>query len=223
MRKQLRRLALSCTPAILLSASAVCAQDASSALARAETAYRGLNALAAEFSQTLVNPMLGAPERSSGQIFLVPPSRFAMRFTNPGGDRIVADGTWLWLYAPSTVPGQVIRQAIPHSGISSPNLMAQFVDRPLDRYDVAYVGEDDVAEETVDVVRLTPRAESLGFRWAEIAVARSDGILRRIDLMEESGQRRTLVFNAIRTQVEIPDGELRFVVPEGVRIVEPDS
>ena len=99
--------------------------------------------------------------------------------------------------------------------------MGQFVDRPLDRYDVTYLGEDAVAEETVDVLRLTPRGESLGFRWAEIAIARSDGILRRIDLMEESGQRRTLVFSAIQTQVEIPAGELRFEVPQGTRVVTP--
>ncbi len=221
MRNRLRHLALSFPAVILLSAAALSAQDATSALGRAEIAYRGLTALTADFSQTLVNPMLGAPERSRGQIFLAPPDRFAMRFTNPGGDRIVADGTWLWLYAPSTVPGQVIRQPIPRSGISSPNLMGQFVDRPLERYDVTYLGEDAVAEETVDVLRLTPRGESLGFRWAEIAIARTDGILRRIDLMEESGQRRTLVFSAIQTQAEIPAEELRFEVPQGTRVVTP--
>ena len=221
MRNRLRHLTLSFPPVILLSAAALSAQDATSALGRAGIAYRGLTELTADFSQTLVNPMLGAPERSRGQIFLAPPDRFAMRFTNPGGDRIVADGTWLWLYAPSTVPGQVIRQPIPRSGISSPNLMGQFVDRPLERYDVTYLGEDAVAEETVDVLRLTPRGESLGFRWAEIAIARTDGILRRIDLMEESGQRRTLVFSAIQTQAEIPAEELRFEVPQGTRVVTP--
>jgi outer membrane lipoprotein carrier protein len=223
MRFQLWRLAFGVLPTTLISTSVLSAQDATSALRRAEIAYRGLTTLTAEFSQTLVNPMLGAPEGTSGRIFLVPPNRFAMRFNEPVGDRIVADGTWLWLYAPSTVPGQVIRQPIPQSGVSSPNLIGQFVDRPLERYEVTYVGEDAVAEETVDVLRLTPLGESLGFRWAEIAVARSDGILRRMDLMEESGQRRVLVFSGIRMQVQIPDGELRFDVPDGVRVIQPDE
>lgn len=223
MTMQLRRLVLGVLPTTLISTSVLSAQDVTSALNRAEIAYRGLTTLTAEFKQTLVNPMLGAPETTGGRIFLVPPSRFSMRFDEPNGDRIVADGTWLWLYAPSTVPGQVIRQSIPQSGVSSPNLIGQFVDRPLERYEVTYVGEDNVAEETVDVLRLTPLGGSLGFRWAEIAVARSDGILRRMDLMEDSGQRRILVFSAIRTQVRIPEGELRFDVPQGTRVITPDE
>jgi outer membrane lipoprotein-sorting protein len=44
-----------------------------------------------------------------------------------------------------------------------------------------------------------------------------------MDLMEESGQRRVLVFSGIRMQVQIPDGELRFDVPDGVRVIQPDE
>jgi len=221
MRKAIQRPASRFIPAVLLAASPLGAQDATNALRRADLAYRGLTTLSAEFTQTLVNPMLGAPEQARGVLFLAPPSKFAMRFTDPPGDRIVADGLWLWLFAPSTVPDQVIRQSIPRAGVASPNLMGQFVDRPFERYRVEYVREEELAGELVDVVRLTPRGESLGFRWAEIAVARSDGILRRIAMMEESGQRRTLVFSAIRTRIEIPEGELEFEVPEGVRVVAP--
>jgi hypothetical protein len=35
--------------------------------------------------------------------------RIAVRFTDPAGDRIVADGRSLWIYLPSTAPDQVIR------------------------------------------------------------------------------------------------------------------
>lgn len=207
---------------LLLSGASLGAQDATTALRRAEIAYRGITTLSATFTQTLVNPMLGGPERSEGVLYLAPPNRFAMRFTDPAGDRIVSDGTWLWLYAPSTVPEQVLRQAIPQAGFASPNLMGQFVDRPLDRYDAEYVGAEEVEGVAVDLVRLTPRSASLGFRRAEIAVSRSDGVLRRIDLVEDSGQRRTLVFRDIRRPARIPDGELSFEVPRGVRVVEPE-
>ena len=93
------------------------AQDATLALRRAEQVYRSLNTLTAEFSQILENPLLGDPEASRGTLFLEPPNRFAMRFSDPEGDRIVADGTWLWAYAPSSVPDQVIRQPIPTQGM----------------------------------------------------------------------------------------------------------
>lgn len=195
------------------------AQSVDAALRRAEDAYHGITTLRAEFTQTLINPMLGGPEESHGTLFLEPPNRFAMRFVSPDGDGIVADGTWLWLYAPSSVPDQVIRQAVPRAGMASPNLMGQFVDRPLDRYDAEYLGTDTVGGIEVDRVRLMPKDDGLGFRSAEIAIDRTQGLLRRMIVTEESGQRRTLVFHNIRTGITIPPAELRFEVPPGTRVV----
>ena len=88
-------------------------QEPPAALVRAEGRELVVGPLRADFEQTITNPMLGGPEVSHGVLYLAPPGRFAMRFGEPAGDRIVADGKWLWAYTPSTVPDQVIRQAIP--------------------------------------------------------------------------------------------------------------
>jgi outer membrane lipoprotein carrier protein len=194
-------------------------QDAATALERAEAAYRNLTTLTASFTQTLDNPMLGT-ETAEGVLYLERPNRFAMRFTDPAGDRIVVDGTWLWLYAPSSVPEQVIRQPVPSSGMTTPNLMGQFADRPLERYEARYVRADTVGGSRVDVVALVPRQQGLGFRSAEISID-DDGLFRRIRLVEDSGQRRTLMLDDLRTGAQIPEGELRFAPPDGVRIVVP--
>lgn len=206
--------------ALLCWAAPLAAQDAVAALQRSESAYRRITTLQADFTQTIVNPMLGAPEESRGTLFLEPPNRFAMRFTDPEGDRIVADGTWLWLYAPSSVPDQVIRQPVPRGGMTTPNLMGQFAERPLERYDARYVQADTIGGVAVDVVALRPKVEGMGFRSAEIAIA-GDGTIRRIAMVEESGQRRTLIFSGIRNGVSIPPGEFRFEPGRGVRVVTP--
>ena len=205
----------------LLFATPAYAQDTDATLARAQRAYDAMRTLRAEFTQTLGNPMLGAPERSRGTMFLAPPGRFAMRFTDPAGDRIVADGEWMWIYAPSSVPNQVIRQLIPYAGATTPNLFQQFVDQPLTRYTAAYVRADSVAGEPVDVVRLMPRRPGLAFRQATLAVARRDGWPRQLILVEESGQLREFVFHELRANESIPPAELTFSVPRGVKIVTP--
>ncbi len=207
--------------ASLLFAAPLAAQDAAAVLRRAERAHGDGSSLTAEFTQTIMNPMLGAPETTHGKLFLLPPGRFAMRFTDPEGERIVADGTWLWLYAPSSVPNQVIRQPVPQTGAQTPNLIAQFVDRPLERYEATLVGVDTVRGHVVDVVRLIPRETGLGFRNAEIGVDRDDGLLRRIALVEPSGQRRRIVLHDIRTGVRVPAREVTFEVPKGTRVVTP--
>lgn len=197
------------------------AQDAGPVLEHAERAYRAASTFSATFVQTIVNPMLGGPETSRGTVFLQPPSLFAMRFTDPAGDRIVADGSSLWIYAPSSVPDQVLRQPIPSSGATTPNLVAQFVDRPLERYRAALKDPDRVSGEIVDVVRLEPKEEDAAFKSAEIAIARSDGLLRRISLVEASGQRRIIEFGSIVTNRRIDPAQFRFEVPDGVRVVVP--
>jgi outer membrane lipoprotein carrier protein len=207
--------------AIFLAASPLTAQDAVSALNRAERAYHSIETLTARFTQTIVNPMLGAPEVSRGTLYLAPPSRFAMRFDEPPEDRIVADGTWLWAYSPSSVPGQVMRQEIPTRGAASPNLLAQFVERPLEHYRAYYVGQETINGIPVDVVRLVPRMTDAPFREASISVSREDGLVLRLAVEEASGQHRTLVFDDPATNQPIPEAELRFVVPAGVRVVSP--
>ncbi|MBI2535554.1 MAG: outer membrane lipoprotein carrier protein LolA [Gemmatimonadetes bacterium] len=197
-------------------------QSADSALARAQHAYDSMTTLKAAFYQTLTNPMLGRPEHSRGVLFLQPPGRFAMRFTEPSGDRIVADGRWLWVYTPSSVPDQVIRQPIPTSGANTPNLFAQFVDRPLERYRASYVGSDTVATEPVDLVRLVPKGDDAPFREAVIGISRRDGWMRRLSLVEESGQRRLLTFQRLDINQLIPPSELRFTAPRGARVITPE-
>lgn len=205
----------------VVAAGRLLAQNPDSALARAQRAYDGMTTLRAEFRQTLINPMLGSPEQARGVLFLAPPSRFAMRFTDPPGDRVVADGRWLWIYTPSSMPGQVLRQPIPAAGANSPNLFSQFVDRPLERYRAAYAGTDTVAGEPVDLVRLAPRSRDLPFREATLGISQRDGWMRRLSLVEESGQRRELIFERLLVNREIPAGELTFRVPRGVKVITP--
>src|SRR6266516_3660242 len=91
-----------------------------------------------------------------------------LRFTEPQDDRIVADGRRLWLYTPSTTPGQVIRMAIPGTGTTGPNLIGQFVERPRERYTARYVRVDSLPDGPVDVIALKPHAKDLPYSEASV-------------------------------------------------------
>jgi len=113
-------------------------------LDRASATYQTITSLSADFVQIITNPMIGSPDTTRGRLYQMRPSRFAMRFTAPKGDRIVADGRFLWLYTPSTTPGQVIRSRIPEYGTTGPNLIGQFVEQPRERYTAQYVRADSL-------------------------------------------------------------------------------
>src|SRR5213596_790072 len=145
------------------------AQDPWPVLDHASQTYQTIANLSADFVQVVANPMIGAPDTTRGRLYQMRPSRFAMRFTDPKGDRIVADGRFLWLYTPSTTPGQVIRSRIPEYGTTGPNLIGQFVEQPRARYTAQYVRADSLPDASpVDVIRLVPNAPGQPYSEAKV-------------------------------------------------------
>ena len=189
-------------------------------LDHASAVYQTITSLSADFTQVVANPMLGAPDTTRGRLYQLRPSRFAMRFTDPQGDRIVADGRFLWLYTPSTTPGQVLRSRIPEYGSTGPNLIGQFVEHPRDRYTARYLRADSLPEGVADVVVLVPKAGDQPYSEATISVSRDDGLVRRLEITEASGQRRTVILRQIRVNAGVPGRELTFAPPAGVRVVD---
>jgi len=201
---------------------AVVYQDPLAILDRASSSFDTVKTLAADFTQIVDNPMLGDPDTTRGRLYQQRPNYFAMRFSDPRNDRIVADGRRLWLYTPSTTPGQVIRTTIPRTGSTGPNLIGQFVEHPRQRYTARYVRADSSGDVRVDVIALTPRggATDLPYSEATVWIAQQDGLIRRIEIVENSGQRRTITLQNLTVNKAIPAREFRFSPTSGVRVVD---
>jgi len=195
-------------------------QDPAPILDRASQSYDTVRTLAADFVQVIDNPMLGDPDTTRGRLYQRRPNFFSMRFTEPKNDCVVADGRRLWLYTPSTTPGQVIRTTIPGTGTTGPNLIGQFVEHPRERYSARYVRADSVGDARVDVIALTPRAADLPYSAATVWIAQRDGLIRRIEIVENSGQRRTITLQHLSVNGAIPAREFRFSPTSGVRVVD---
>jgi len=192
-------------------------------LDRASATYQSTSTLSADFVQIVENPLLGAPDTTRGKLYQMRPSRFAMRFAAPKGDRIVADGRYLWLYTPSTTPGQVIRAKIPAVGTTGPNLIGQFVEHPHERYRASYRRADSLPEGMVDVVALVPTRDDQPYSAAVIWVGRADGLVRRLEITEASGQLRTVTLSRLKVNAGVPGREFTFSPPSGVQVVDSDS
>lgn len=196
------------------------AQDPGPILDRAAAAYQTVRTLSADFVQIVTNPLVGAPDTTRGRLFEMRPNHFAMRFTDPKGDRIVADGRRLWLYTPSTTPGQVIRTAIPSAGTTGPNLIGQFADRPRERYRARYLRADSLADGWSDAIELVPRSDDAPYAKAVVWIDRDDALIRRIEIEETSGQGRTVLLRKLAVNRGVPGREFRFSPPAGLQVVD---
>jgi outer membrane lipoprotein carrier protein len=209
-------------PLLLLSLAVqpLGAQDADAVVGRASRVYRSLSSLSADFVQVIDNPMIDSAE-SRGKLIQSGSAKLSMRFTDPPGEAIVIDGEHVWIYTPSTVPGQVIRTEVPSGGpVYGYNILAWLLDRPAERYQARYLRRDAVGGQPVDVVELTPTVPDLPFERAVIWLGRDDALPRRLEVLERSGATRTIALSRLRTNQRVTDRTFTFQVPAGVRVVD---
>lgn len=204
----------------LAAAAPAQAQDAQAIIGRSARVYRSLGSLRADFVQLIDNPMIDSAE-SRGTLVQAGPAKLAMRFSDPPGEAIVIDGQHVWVYTPSTVPGQVVRLAVPSGGpVYGYNLLAWLLDRPAERYRATYLRNERIDGRTTDVIQLVPAVPDLPFSKAVIWLDRDSALPRRLEIHEESGATRTLNLKQIRVNESLPERTFTFQVPKGVRVVD---
>src|SRR6185503_4967595 len=128
------------------------AQSADVIIDRAVAAYGRLNSMRAEFKQTLTNTLTGNSQTTNGVILRQKPNLLSITFDS--GDRVAADGSTLWVYLPSSVPGQVMR--MPYTGGNASNVdpADQFLNSPRTRFTVTSSGTATVSGRPAHAVTL---------------------------------------------------------------------
>ena len=192
------------------------AQSPEETLERAARTYQGLSSFSADFWQVIEDPMIGN-YRSRGRIMQLADGRLSLRFTDPAGEMIVLDGQNVWMYLPSTEPGQV--RKIPMSSLPDYFNPRSLLDRPARRFNATAARRDQINGRPAEVVVLTPKDPELPFSEVTLWVDRQDGLPRRLQFKERSGATRTFTFADVQTNQRIPERTFTFEVPAGVRIV----
>lgn len=204
---------------LLAAARAEGQQNAGSIVGRSARAYAGLSSLRADFEQRIEDSLIGTFD-SRGVVTQAGETRLAMRFSDPAGDAIVIDGKQVWVYTPSTSPGQVIRMPVPSGPTYGFNVLSWILDRPAERYRMRYLRADRVGGRATDVVELIPLSPELPFSRAVVWLDREDALPRRLEITERRGGVRTITLSKLKLNDALPQGAFRFDVPGGVRIVD---
>jgi len=196
------------------------AQDAGSVLDRAVATYGGIRSFRADFVQDVTDPMVGGSAPSRGEFLQQRPNRFAMRWRQPRGDLLLADGQYLWVYLPSSTPNQVVRSRLTGRAGESADIVAEFLERPRDRFTVTYVRAERAGGRETDVIALAPRDRAAAYTRVLLWVDRANSLVRRVEITEASGAVRRISFDRIRTNVTIPASAFQFTPPAGIRVVD---
>jgi len=192
-------------------------QDPDAIVRRADQALAALRTLRAEFVQEVVNPLLERTTTGRGRLLYQAPDRFRIAYADPAGDLVVHDGTHVWIYLPSTQPGQVIRQAADASGVRNP---LTYLRDLRGRFTARDAGAEAVQGRTADKLVLSPRTPEAGFDEIVVWVDRATGLLRRVRTTTEDGVTTTYTFTTLERNVALDDGPFRFTKPHGIEIFD---
>lgn len=193
---------------------------AAAAIERAVQAYASVRTARATFEQTIDNPLTGSKLTSHGEFEQARPDKFAFRFTDPKGDVIVSDGKNVWVYLPSSTPGQVIRAPLSAEVEGSMDLIGTFFTNPATRYTVTDGGAAMVGGRATRMVTLVPRKKDGSFVRAKVWIDAVSGTLRQFEAEEPSGLVRMVRITTFTPNVAVAPASFAFKPPKGVRVVD---
>jgi outer membrane lipoprotein-sorting protein len=186
--------------------------------------YYELETLCARFQQTIEVTLLRQTRTGEGTICQERPDHFSMRFSDPEGDLVVVDGTYLWTFYPSMDAKQVMRFSAEGAG-GGFNFYKNFLEDPRGRFEAVHEGREQMGEGTSHKVTLMPRevdgVTSENFRSAIVWFDVDSYLITGVDIHETNESVRRVRLMDIKADIEIPEEVFRFVPPEGARVMRP--
>lgn len=188
-------------------------------LQEAGSRYLTIKGFCATFEQELAVPLLGKTTHAEGTLCQERPNLFSMRFSNPAGDLLVADGQSFWVYYPSADPKQVLQfsMEIRPGGV---DFNRDFLENPGEKYDLKYLGDEAVHGTATDVISARPKDPSVaGFQEATIWLDTERSLILKARVTMENGSVRTVTLSNIQLDPPPDPNRFRFTPPPGAQVI----
>jgi outer membrane lipoprotein carrier protein len=190
-------------------------------LDRAVAAWSTIRSSRGTFEQLVSNSLTGSSATARGDFQQRKPGQLSIRFTEPAGDRIVSDGRVVWIYLPSSTPGQVMKRSAAGVNALPMDLTAQFLEEPRQKYEVSGGTPATVDGRSTRSLLLVPKqGRQAPFTRATVWVDDDDAFIRQFEVVESTGITRRVKITSLQTNVPVDRDAFSFSPPKGVKVVE---
>ncbi len=202
---------------LMVPAGLLGGQDPEVLAQRADRALAELTTLRATFTQHVENPVLERTTVGRGTLAYQAPTRFRIAYSDPAGDVVVNDATHVWIYLPSSQPGQVIRQLAAASGVQNP---LTFLRDLRGSYAPTSTQADVVAGVAVDKLTLMPLGTNAPYTDLEVWIDKATGLMRQVETRTAEGVTTRYTFDNLEPNVKLAEAAFWFEVPSDVEIFD---
>ena len=202
--------------------ASVRAQTVDATVNRAVAAWEKVKTVSGSFEQTVTNSLTGTSATSRGDYIQERPNRLAIRFAAPMTDVIVADGQVVWIYLPSSNPGQVFKRPATDRSALPIDPTGQFLESPRTKYDItAAPGTRTMDGRAAHGLVLVPKSGvTAPFTKATVWVSDDDALVREFEFVESNGVTRKIRITKIALNPPVNRSSFAFAVPKGVKVVD---
>lgn len=171
----------------------------------------GLDTLAAEFSQQVVNRDGGIEDASEGRVWLARPNRFRWAYGGDFPELIVADGAKIWMYDEALEQVTVRDQQA--ATVDSPLAVLMQPELLEREFEVREVGESGAMQ----LLELRARAAEADFE--RLLLGLNQGAPELLIVEDAFGLRTEFRFRAIERNPDLDPDLFRFTAPAGVDVI----
>jgi outer membrane lipoprotein carrier protein len=188
---------------------------------RAVAAWAKVKTVKGTFEQMVSNSLTGTSATARGEYVQERPNRLAIRFNPPDGGAIVSDSKVLWVYLPSSTPGQVIKRAATDRSAVPVDFTGQFLDAPKTKYEITPAGTKTVEGHPAHEFKIVPKpGTSSPFTSGSVWIDDDDSLIREFEGTESSGVTRHIRITNIELNPPVDRSAFTFTPPSGVKIVD---
>lgn len=195
------------------------AQDMNTAIDKAVQKYATINTARGTIHQVNRSALRGDTFNLTAAFQQQNPNLLSVRYSDPKGDVVVADGKYTWFYLPSINASTVRRSATGGAG-AGVNLLGVFLDSPRTKYTLADSGRVTIDGHVTRAVSLVPKQPMAEFRRAMVWIEESTGIIWQFQVNEPSGGVKRFTFKTLQLNTPVDAAEFRFTPPRGVKVVD---
>jgi outer membrane lipoprotein carrier protein len=199
--------------------SVTVAQSADVAYERVAKAWATTKSLDANFEQKITNSVIGKTATSRGRFQQQRPGKVSITFTDPAGDRIVDDGSSLWVYLPSSAPGQVLKLPATADGAIVADLLGQLLETPKKAFTISGGESLTIDGRSTKRVQLVPKQTgTVPFSRAVLWLDDKEPRPVRVQVIDGQGIDRTITLTSWTPDAVLAKDAFSFKVPKGVKV-----
>ncbi len=177
-------------------------------------ALRQIDSMSAEFQQHSEDRNGGHRHDVQGHMTVARPGFFRWETDEPYAQKVVADGHTIWVYDPDL--NQVVIQSLDRQVGNTPALLLSSDSATIDH---AFAVQKAQASAGDVAFMLVPRASDAMFAHMQLVFSHDQ--LRRMELVDLTGQHTVITFSQVQYHVHPPVADFHFRVPAGADVVKP--